>query len=366
VSPPVVPEEQLQLTERAPPLDLVPPPDPEADFDAILRSPLTRDPGFEKQVQRWVRFWKDAPWFSDYLKRMSWFEDAVDSVLASRGLPLSLRYLPIVESGYSPHAVSPVSAAGIWQLMEPTARGLGLRVSPLLDERRNPFKSTDAAAAFLESLHDQFGSWLLTLAAYNAGPARVERLLDRRAPLAPRTDSLYWKLRAHLPRETREFVPKFFAAVQVAEHPALYGLDPPDSTTGFSFDRVSVPDATTLDVVAKAAGVDLSEVERLNPEIIRGITPPGRKTYLRVPAGRGPIFTENYAKIPRNERVTFVEHRVRQGETLTWIARRYGIPLRDLEAANPGVKPRRLQIGQRLTVPVAPSARRRVRARAGR
>lgn len=360
---PAVPERQLRIPDPAPSADLIPPPHPNAKFDDILRTPLRHDPAFEKQVKRWVQFWKSAPWFQDYLNRMSWFEDAVDSALASKGLPLSLKYLPIVESGYSPRAVSRVSATGLWQLMEPTARGLGLRVSPLFDERRNPFKSTDAAVSFLEALHDEFGSWLLTLAAYNAGPARVERLLDRRAPLEPRTDSLYWKLRYHLPRETRDFVPKFFAAVRVAEHPSRYGLDAPDSTSDFSFDRVSVPDATTLDVVAKAAGVSLREIDRLNPEVVRGITPPGRRTYLRVPAGRGRIFTENYAKIPRDERVTFVEHRVRRGETLIGIAHRYRIPLRDLEAANPHVRPRRLQIGQRLTVPVAPSARRRLERR---
>ncbi len=354
--PPSIEVPRVELADAKPPSVLVPPRKSELDDDPILRSPMMRDPDFRKEVDHWIETWTQAPWFPDYLERMRWFEGAVDSVLASRGLPLSLRYLPIVESGYSPRAVSPVSAVGLWQFMEPTARGLGIRVSPLLDERRNPFKSTDAAATFLDALHQKFGSWFLALAAYNAGPARIERILNDRAPLAPRTDSLYWALRSRFPRETRDFVPKFFAAVKVAAHPNRYGVDVPDSTKGFSFDRVAVPDATTLDVVADAAGVDQREIERLNPEVVRGITPPGRKTYLRVPVGRGAIFTQNYAKIPPRRRVTFVEHRVRSGETLTHIARRYGIRLSDLEAANPGIRPRRLQIGQRLIVPIAPRA----------
>jgi peptidoglycan lytic transglycosylase D len=327
--------------------------------DDILNSPMARVPEFRARVAYWVDFWQSAGarWLPDYLERMSWFSSAVDSALASRGLPPSLRYLPIVESGYSPRAVSRASAAGVWQFMEGTARGYGMRVGPLLDERRNPFKATAAAADFLQVLKDQFGSWFLALAAYNAGPYRVQALLDRYAPLEPRTDSLYWALRRRLPPETRDFVPKFFAAVEVAGHPEAYGIDLPGDSLGFDYDEVVVPDATTMDVVAKAAEAPQTEIMRLNPEVVRGITPPGKRTVLRVPAGQGDTFTQNYAHIPPRERVTFVEHRVARGETLSHIAVRYGVRVSDLTAANPGIRPTRLRIGQRVIVPVAPSAR---------
>ncbi|MFQ5536074.1 MAG: transglycosylase SLT domain-containing protein [Gemmatimonadota bacterium] len=329
--------------------------------DEILRSPMVRHPGFREAVDRWVEFWRvgNARWFPDYLKRMAWYAPYVDSALAQAELPPSLRYLPLVESGYNARAVSHARAVGLWQFMEGTARGLGMEVSPLRDDRRDPFVATRGAVAFLKNLKKRFGSWFLALAAYNAGPGRVERLLNRHAPLAPRNDSLYWAVRRYLPRETRDFLPKFFAAVEVAENPGRFGFKPPASGEALAFDEVTVPDAATLDVVARAAEVPQEEVERLNPQIVRGITPPGRVTPLRVPAGRGPVFRVNFARIPPEERVTFVEHRVRRGETLTHIARRYGIPLRDLRAANPGIRPRYLQIGQRLTVPVAPSVRRR-------
>ncbi len=329
--------------------------------DEILTSPLTRDPEFQARVAYWVNHWSTtaARWFPEYLERMTWFAPVVDSTLARKDLPPSLRYLPVVESGYSPRAVSRARAAGLWQFMAPTARGFGMQVTPLLDERRNPLKSTEAATDFLLDLRSQFGSWYLALAAYNSGPARVQRVLDRYAPMVPGSDSLYWALRDRFPRETRDFVPKLIAAVEVAGNPRLYGFDVPDGGLGFHFDEVVVPDATTLDVVAEAAEAPQDEIERLNPEVIRGITPPGKQTTLRVPPGRAGTFRRNYERIPPTERVTFVEHRVSSGETLSHIARRYGIPLRDLEAANPGLNPRRLQIGQRLTVPIAPSRRHR-------
>jgi len=335
-------------------------PPPPVVRDAILSSAVARNPEFQARVSHWVDFYetKGSRWLPGYLERMDQFGPMVDSTLANRHMPYSLRYLPIVESGYSPRAVSRASATGLWQLMASTARGYGMRVGPLLDERRNPVKATAAAAHFLTTLKGQFGSWFLALAAYNAGPVRVEHILDRYAPLEPRTDSLYWKLRSRFPAETRDFVPKFFAAVQIAKNPEAHGVDVPKDSLGFDYDEVVVPDATTMDVVARAAEVPQAEIERLNPEIVRGITPPGRKTVLRVPAGQGKTFRENYPHIPPSKRVTFVVHRVSRGENLTRIARKYGVRVADIVAANPGIRPRRLQIGQRITVPVAPRARR--------
>ncbi len=128
------------------------------------------------------------------------------------------------------------------------------------------------------------------------------------------------------------------------------------------FDQVEVPDATSLDVVALAGGVDQALVEALNPQLLRGLTPAGVATPLRLPAGVGERFSEAFAQIPPNERVTFVEHAVAKGETLTHIAGYYGVSVDDLLAANPRVQPRRLQIGQRVVVPKAPSVRDRLRA----
>ncbi len=338
---------------------LIDPLEVEVRVDEILSSPVLGDRDFDAAVDDWIAYWQvtASPWFPDFLRRMTSFEERVDSALAESGLPPSLRYLPFIESGYNPRASSSALAVGLWQFMQPTVEELGMVVTPLFDERRDPIKSTEAAVGFLADLRKDFDSWFLALAAYNSGPNRVRRILARYAPEAERTDSLFWALRGHFPRETREFIPKLIGAVLVAGSPALYGYDAPVSAP-FRFDPVSVPDATTLDVVARAAEVPEAEIVRLNPEFVRGLTPPGRTSTLRVPEGRGPTFVLNYARIPAEERVTFVEHRVTQGETLSHIAVRYGVRVADLRAANPDVRPRFLRIGAVLTVPVAPSVRR--------
>lgn len=331
----------------------------ELPYDEILASPVLSDPEFQDAVAAWVDYWSGpaAEAVPVFLARMASFEPTIDSALAAAQLPPSLKFLPFIESGYNPSAASVARAVGMWQFMEGTARGLGMEVTRLLDERRDPIRSTAAAMGFLAELREDLGSWFLALAAYNGGPNRVRRVLRQRAPDAEPSDSLFWALRSHFPRETREFVPKLVGAALVAGRPAAHGIPEVEDPARFAFDEVAVPDATTLDVVALAAESTLDEIERLNPQFVRGMTPPGRSSGLRVPPGRGPVFERNYARIPPEERVTFVEHRVEKGETLSHIALRYGILVADLESANPGLRPRYLQIGAVLTVPVAPSVR---------
>lgn len=341
------PEGEVELT----------PPDVEAVRDELRSSPMIRNEAFRAEVERWVERLDgtNAPWLAEDLTRMGRWSVPVDSMIEARGLPRSLRYLPVIESGYNPAAVSSARAVGLWQLMAGTARGLGVRVASLVDDRRDPIRSTDAALTFLERLHADFGSWFLALAAYNSGPARVRGLVQRHAPLAPPSDSVYWVIRPHLPRETRDFVPKLFAAILIAERPHEYG-HPQVPRVPIEFDEVEIPDATSLDVIARAAGVDQDVVEELNPQLLRGMTPPGVAVRIRLPAGTGDAFREAYALIPPDERVSFLEHRVAQGETLSHIAVRYGVRVADLQAANPSVRPRFLRVGMVLTVPLVPGA----------
>jgi membrane-bound lytic murein transglycosylase D len=357
MEPPGIELEPTEIVADLPTPHLVPP-QAEGVVDELLASRVLRDPQFRDAVEGWTNYWTRtaAVWFPDFVRRMGRFEAVVDASLAEQGMPASLRYLPLIESGYNPSARSRATAVGLWQFMAGTARSLGMDVTPFVDERRNPYKSTDAAVRFLSSLRDEFGSWFLALAAYNSGPTRTRRILRRHAPLAPGTDSLFWALRGYFPRETQEFVPKLISAILVTTDPAGYGLDL-ERDGPLTFDQVTVPDATTLDVVARAAGVSLAEIESLNPELVRGVTPPRRPFVLRVPAGREEAFETRYALIPPEERVSFVEHTVTSGETLSHIARRYRISVADLRAANPAVRPRFLRIGAQLTVPIAPNLR---------
>lgn len=363
LTPPVVrtPDIEVEEPDLGPMVQvayLAPPPG-EALVDELLASPVLRDPTFGEVLERWIDYWQNsaADWFPDFVRRMGTFEELVDSALSERRMPPSLRYLPLIESGYNPGARSGASAVGLWQFMAGTARERGMEVGPFVDQRRDPFLSTRAAVTFLEELREEFDSWFLALAAYNGGPNRTRRILRENAPLAQPSDSLFWALRSHWPRETREFVPKLVGAILVAQQPEEYGYPSIESDAPFAFDEVVVPDGTTFDVLADAAEASEDEIRRLNPELYRGFTPPGEEVVVRVPVGRGETFETNYEQVPPDRRMTVVEHAVQPGETLSHIAVRYGVGVEDLQGANPDVRPRFLRIGTTLTIPVLLSRR---------
>jgi membrane-bound lytic murein transglycosylase D len=335
--------------------------------DPILDSPWAQGSEMEEKIQDWIDSFqtRESDLMRECLVRMGRYREAVKVEVERKELPGSLVYLPIVESWYNPRAVSWVGAAGLWQFMPSTARGMGLHVDRVLDERRDPFLSTAPALDYLSELKQRFGSWFLALAAYNGGPGRVERLLRGRGEEAGGHDGLFLEILVDLPRETQDFVPRFLAAARVARDPAAFGFGDVVAEGAIAYDEVEVPDATSLDVVARASGVEQAAVEALNPQLLRGLTPAGVRTPLRLPAGVGERFTEAFQQIPPEERVTFVEHAVAKGETLTHIARYYGVSVDDLFAANPRVEPRLLQIGQRVVVPKAPSVLDGLRAAAG-
>jgi hypothetical protein len=271
--------------------------------DELLRSPVLRDPAFARRVHWWMRYWTGpaAGWFPDFLTRMAWLGTTVDSALTEHDLPPSLRYLPLIESGYAPSVTSRAAAVGLWQLMTPTAKALGLEVGPVVDERRHVDRSTDAALSYLTALHDDFDSWFIALAAYNTGPTRVRAILREHAPGEPRSDSLFWALRDHFPPETRDFMPKFFGAMWIASRPAGYGFERPP-VRPFTYDTVSVRDRTALKVVARAAGVPYDQVLDLNPHFVRGVTPEGREVTLRVPFGSRETFAARFPLMPTEAR----------------------------------------------------------------
>ncbi len=235
----------------------------------------------------------------------------------------------------------------MWQFISSTGRTYGLEVSFWLDERRDPFKATDAAIAFLSDLYDEFGSWYLAAAAYNGGPGRVRRGIARTG------SEDFWDLSKArtLRRETRNYVPKLIAAALIARNPERYGFRSIEGEEPWEFEVVEVPDATSFDVLAEAAGTDEDMIRKLNPQYPRRVTPPKRAVELRVPKGMGEPFAVNYAAIPPDERVTWLMHTVTRGQTLGHIASRYGTSVAAIRAANGNVNPRRLQIGQQLIIP---------------
>jgi transglycosylase-like protein with SLT domain len=218
--------------------------------------------------------------FGSALTRGAKYLPSMTDILVREGLPKELAYLPLIESGYRPQAVSPAGAVGPWQFIPETGRRYGLRIDKLVDERRDPIKSTEAASAYLKDLHDMFGDWELSLAAYNSGEYRVARILANKKDVDD-----YWDMRERglLPSETSAYVPKFLAAVQIARAPQDYGFEAPTHTPEH-YEMVDVDRQVSLRAAADLCGVSADELAELNPALRSGVTPSGYS--LRVPAGK--------------------------------------------------------------------------------
>ena len=249
-------------------------------------APVSLPVEVNSRVEKWMRrFMTDQKaTFQTFLGWEGRFASLIQGKLRERGMPEELLYLAMIESGLSPKATSRVSAAGVWQFMRPTAKQFGLRVDAWVDERRDPVKATDAALDYLAYLHARYGSWYLAAAAYNAGPSRVDRVLKRHGGARPGDEDVYWKIVDHLPRETREYVPKILAATTLARQAERYGFHV-KPVAAYEYDRVWVPQGTWLSSVARALGVETSTLRDLNPHLVQGVTPPGGPYGLRVPMG---------------------------------------------------------------------------------
>jgi len=226
------------------------------------------------------------------LSRSGRYVPRMSSILEKKGLPQELAYLPLIESGYSPHAVSRAGAVGPWQLIYGTGRRYGLRIDRYVDERRDPVKSTEAAAEYLKDLHDMFGDWHLSLAAYNTGEQNIARILERR-----RFES-FWDMseRGYLYQETSDFVPEFLAALQIAETPEAYGFDAPAEEPA-QYDMIKVNRSLSLSTVARLAGTSTRTIQELNPALRRGVVPPNGYS-IRLPKGTKEGFEIALGNLP--------------------------------------------------------------------
>lgn len=228
----------------------------------------------QAEVDRWTTVLARDSETAAALDRLRTYSQLIHESLSAHRVPADLAALPIIESALLPQATSRAGAAGIWQLMPATARAYGLEVSPWVDERRDPVRSTQAAARHLHDLHTELGSWHLAAAAYNCGSARLRRAVGR-----ARSDKAYWIHRDRLPAETREYVPKLLAAVRIAGGSRASRRGP-----GLRFTEVLVPGGVPLSAVASAYGFTADTVSRLNPHLVRRATPPGRPWPVRLPA----------------------------------------------------------------------------------
>jgi LysM repeat protein len=279
------------------------------------------------------------------LARSGKYMGMIVQVLHEEGVPQELAYLALIESGFLTHSVSPSGAVGLWQFVLGTARRYGLRVDSWVDERRDPLKSTRAAAAYLKDLHDYFGRWYLAIAAYNAGQGAIDRAMQSSGA----TD--FWALsaKAKLRDETRNFVPKFVAASLIASDPQKYGFVDLAYEPPMDYEEMEVQGSVRLASLAEMAGTDPETIRELNPELLRSQTPPEERAFrVRLPTGHATIFAQTYQE-RETKQAQFLTHEVKKGETLVAIARRYGQHVRSLMELN-GLSTPSLRVGQLLKV----------------
>lgn len=282
-----------------------------------------------------------------WMERASIYFPIMKKIFAEEKVPEELIYLSMIESGLNPRARSWAKAVGIWQFIKGTGKLYGLDGNWWYDERRDVEKSSRAAAQHLRDLYAEFDDWHLALAAYNSGAGNVKRAIRKSGT------RVFWFMRKHLPRETRNYVPQYIAAAVVALNHEKYGFTYIPSSAP-AYEVVSVNECIDLKILADCAETTLDTLIDINPELIQKCTPPGYKDYkLKIPFGKSAIFLEKYAQIPDNQKRDWAVHIVKKGESLSKIAKRYGISKAILAEANNIKSNRTLKAGRNIIIPVS-------------
>ncbi|MBN1290210.1 MAG: LysM peptidoglycan-binding domain-containing protein [Candidatus Latescibacteria bacterium] len=311
-----------------------------------LKSDIPLD--YNEQVKKAIYFFQTnrRDEMAKWLRRSGKYLPLIKEILAEEGVPQDIAYLSMVESGLNPNAYSRARAVGLWQFMYSTGRLYGLKRDEWIDERRDPEKSTRAAAKHLNDLYKMYKDWFLAMAAYNCGPGRVTRQVTRTP------DIEYWDM--SLPRETQGYVPFFMAALVIAKEPDLFGFENVEYEPPYEYETVEVHPYTSLGIAAKSAGVTIDELRNLNAELIKDHAPAGQKKYsLKIPKGTKSKFLVEYAK-HQPEKYTpprVSTYYVKGGDTLSNIARKFGVSVTNLKNANNLKNVHQLNVGQRLRIP---------------
>lgn len=290
------------------------------------------------------------------------FEEALDR----EGLPLELKYLPVIESALNPVARSRAGASGLWQFMAPTGKMYDLEINSLVDERLDPHKSTTAAAKYLKYLYSKYGDWNLVIAAYNCGPGNVDKAIRRSGGLSD-----YWAIYPYLPRETRGYVPIFIAATYIMNYHQEHGISPAEGTKPTSLDSVMINKNLHFQQVSDVLNIPIDDIRRYNPQFKKDVIPGEYKGYaLNLPMNKLTAFIDNENSVfayKANELLTHrkvagldvvggsssnsktITYRVKRGDTLSRIASRYGVTSSQIKSWN-GLSSNKLTVGRRLKI----------------
>ena len=282
------------------------------------------------------------------LGMMEYYEPLIEQALDVHGVPNELKYLPVVESALNPVAVSRVGATGLWQFMYSTGKLYGLKQNSLVDDRRDPVKATWAAAKYLRALYDRFGDWSLAIAAYNCGPGNVNKAIYRSGG-----KTAFWDIYWNLPRETRGYLPAFIAATYIMTYHAEHGICPMDSKLPLATDTIMVNRLLHFDQIVAVCDIDIETLRGLNPQYREDVIPGKfQPNSLRLPEDkirdfilsgdsiynyeREKYFSEEKVKVLKNQATNsgYVVHKIRSGESLSTIARRYRVTITEIKRWN--------------------------------
>ena len=282
------------------------------------------------------------------LDRSLEFIESFKEIFRKNGIPEDLAYLPIIESGFRVDATSRARAKGAWQFMAATARLFGLRVDWQVDERLDPFKAADAAARFMKRLYDEYNDWYIVLACYNGGPRRVRKAMR----VLQTSDFFEINQSRHIRRETKNYVPAFLASLIIARSPQAYGFSAnPGEVVLQNSKTVPVPSPVSLNRIAALLGSSSADLKRLNPELLRDMTPSNLNEYrLRIPAGADEALLANLERIPADKVPKYNSYRVRSGDSLYSIASRHRTSVGGIKRVN-GLKSNLIRPGMNLIIP---------------
>jgi len=302
---------------------------------------------------------KERKFFLNSYRRSGRYRPAILKALREAGLPEELSWLPLIESGFKVRALSRARALGMWQFIASTGYKFGLKRDRWTDERMDPDKSTAAAIAYLTELHKIFGDWTTALAAYNCGEGRVLRYI--RTQRINYLDN-FWDLYGKLPLETAFYVPRFLAVQHILNDPAAHGFSLPPVDNEIDTEKVAINKQVHLKTVARHLSISYNVLKDLNPEL-RHASTPNRAYALNVPRGKGAVLLSKLGDIPvwRPPTPAYVRHKVRKGESLSVIARRYRTSVKAIMAINNLKSARFIKAGWKLKIPT-----RRAVAYAGR
>ena len=271
------------------------------------------------------------------------------NLLKENGLPEDLVYMALIESGFNPYAYSRSKASGPWQFIYLTGKRYGLRSNWWIDERRDPEKSTIAAAKYLKDLYDMFECWYLAAAGYNAGEKKIATAMKRYG-----TED-FWELTKYryLKQETKDYVPQMIAAALIAKDPEKYGFVGIEYQEPLRYEKVKVPEVTDLRLIAQACEATVDEIKDLNPELPRWCTPPNFPDYeIKIPFGKRELFLRNFEIFSPGQKFQFKTHVVKKGDTFSKIARLYRVDLEPILEINRLNKKSRLSTGMNLLIPL--------------